>query len=53
MTIMTVTGPIEDSALGVTQTHEHLLINLYGTVMVWNYSAFDDVNLAIDEVAAF
>jgi phosphotriesterase-related protein len=53
MTIMTVTGPIEDSELGVTQTHEHLLINLSGTVLVWNYSAFDDVDLAIDEIAAF
>jgi predicted metal-dependent phosphotriesterase family hydrolase len=53
MTIMTVLGPIADHALGVTQTHEHLLINLYGTVTVWNYSAFDDVNLAIDEIAAF
>ena len=53
MTIMTVTGPIEDDELGVTQTHEHLLINLYGTVLVWNYSAFDDPSLAIDEIAAF
>ena len=53
MTIMTVTGPIEDDELGVTQTHEHLLINLYGTVMVWNYSAFEDVDLAIQEIGAF
>jgi predicted metal-dependent phosphotriesterase family hydrolase len=53
MTIMTVTGPIEDHELGVTQTHEHLLINLYGTVLVWNYSAFEDPGLAIDEIAAF
>lgn len=53
MTIMTVTGPIEDGELGVTQTHEHLLVNLYGTVLVWNYSAFDDPSLAIDEIAAF
>lgn len=53
MTIMTVLGPIEDHELGRTQTHEHLLISLYGTLSVWNYSAFDDVNLAIDEIAAF
>ena len=53
MTIMTVTGPIEDDQLGVTQPHEHLLINLSGTVLVWNYSAFDDPTLAIDEIAAF
>jgi phosphotriesterase-related protein len=53
MTIMTVLGPIADDELGVTQTHEHLLINLYGTVTVWNYSAFDDVPLAIDEIGAF
>lgn len=53
MTIMTVLGPIEDHELGVTQTHEHLLINLYGTVAVWNYSAFEDVALAVDEVRSF
>jgi phosphotriesterase-related protein len=53
MTIMTVRGPIADDALGVTQPHEHLLINLYGTIQVWNYSAFEDVSLAIDEIAAF
>lgn len=53
MTIMTVTGPIEDAELGVTQTHEHLLISLYGTVLVWNYSAFEDPELAIQEIAAF
>jgi phosphotriesterase-related protein len=53
LSIMTVLGPIPDDELGVTQTHEHLLINLYGTVMVWNYSAFEDRGLAIDEIAAF
>ena len=53
MTIMTVRGPIDDGELGVTQPHEHLLINLYGTVMVWNYSAFEDESLAIDELASF
>jgi phosphotriesterase-related protein len=53
MTIMTVTGPIEDHELGVTQPHEHLLISLYGTVLVWNYSAFDDPELAAEEIGAF
>ena len=42
MTIMTVLGPIEDDQLGVTQPHEHLLVNLYKTVTVWNYAAFED-----------
>ena len=46
MTIMTVLGPIEDDQLGVTQPHEHLLINLYRTVAVWNYAAFEDEALA-------
>lgn len=53
MTIMTVLGPIEDHQLGVTQPHEHLLVNLYGTVMVWNYAAFEDEGLAVEELAAF
>jgi len=53
MTIMTVRGPIDDSDLGVTQTHEHLLINLYATVTAWNYSAFEDETLAVDELASF
>ena len=50
MTIMTVLGPIEDDELGVTQPHEHLLVNLYKTVTVWNYSAFEDEALAIEEL---
>jgi predicted metal-dependent phosphotriesterase family hydrolase len=53
MAVMTVTGPVEAADLGITQPHEHLLINLYGTVMVWNYSAFEDVDLAIQEIGAF
>jgi phosphotriesterase-related protein len=53
MAVMTVLGPIEADQLGITQPHEHLLINLYKTVTVWNYSAFDDESLAIDEIAAF
>jgi phosphotriesterase-related protein len=53
MTIMTVLGPIADEDLGITQPHEHVLINLYGTVMVWNYSAFEDESLAADELGAF
>lgn len=53
MTIMTVLGPIADEDLGVTQPHEHILINLYGTVMVWNYAAFEDEALASDELASF
>ena len=42
VTIMTVLGPIEDDQLGVTQPHEHLVINLYRTVAFWNYAAFED-----------
>ncbi len=53
MTIMTVLGPIEDDQLGVTQPHEHVLINLYKTVTVWNYAAFEDEALAIRELGAF
>jgi phosphotriesterase-related protein len=53
MTIMTVRGPIADEDLGVTQPHEHVLVNLYGTVMVWNYSAFEDEALAAQELASF
>lgn len=53
MTIMTVLGPIEDDQLGVTQPHEHLLVNLYKTVTVWNYAAFEDEALAIEELGAF
>ncbi len=53
MTIMTVLGPIEDDQLGVTQTHEHLLINLHKTVAFWNYAAFEDEALAADELGAF
>lgn len=53
MTIMTVLGPIADEELGVTQPHEHVLVNLYGTVMVWNYSAFEDEALAAQELQSF
>lgn len=53
MTIMTVLGPIDDADLGITQPHEHLLVNLYGTVQLWNYSAFEDEGLAIEELAAY
>ena len=53
MTIMTVLGPIDDDRLGITQPHEHLLVNLYRTVTVWNYAAFEDEALAIEELAAF
>ncbi len=53
MTIMTVRGPIEDDQLGITQPHEHLLVNLHGTVTVWNYSAFEDEVLAAEELRSF
>jgi phosphotriesterase-related protein len=53
MTIMTVRGPIEDAELGITQPHEHILVDLYGTVTVWNYSAFEDEALAAEELASF
>ena len=53
MTVMTVLGPIADEELGVTQPHEHVLVNLYGTVMVWNYSAFEDEALAAQELQSF
>jgi predicted metal-dependent phosphotriesterase family hydrolase len=53
VTIMTVLGPIEDDELGVTQPHEHLVINLYRTVAFWNYAAFEDEALTIEELGSF
>lgn len=53
MTVMTVLGPVDEADLGITQTHEHLLVNLYGTVAFWNYSAFEDVDVAVDELRSF
>jgi predicted metal-dependent phosphotriesterase family hydrolase len=53
MTIMTVLGPIDDDQLGITQPHEHLLINLYRTVAFPNYAAFEDEALAVEELRSF
>ncbi len=47
MRMMTVQGPIDPDDLGFTQTHEHLICNMY-----WVTGAVDDLlndeNLAIE-----
>jgi predicted metal-dependent phosphotriesterase family hydrolase len=54
VSVMTVRGPVPASELGVTQTHEHLLLNVE-----WIDSRFsldgilDDEALAIEELGAF
>jgi phosphotriesterase-related protein len=50
--VTTVLGPIAPEALGVTQPHEHLLVDLFG--MAGSYDTIlDDVPLAIAELSAF
>jgi predicted metal-dependent phosphotriesterase family hydrolase len=52
MLVMTVRGPIDPDKLGVTQTHEHLLCNMY-----WKTGTVDDLlndeSLATDEIINF
>ena len=50
--VTTVLGPITPEALGVTQPHEHLFVDLFG--MAGSYDTIlDDVPLAIAELGAF
>jgi predicted metal-dependent phosphotriesterase family hydrolase len=50
--VMTVLGPIDVTELGVTQPHEHVLVDLFD--MKGSYDTIlDDVPLAVEEVARF
>ena len=47
MRIMTVSGPVAPEELGLTLTHEHIIVDLRH----WGYDGIlDDVDLAIDEL---
>ena len=54
MDIMTVTGPIGPHALGFTQPHEHVLVDLSLAKGRWDYEGtLVDVEIAIEEVRAY
>lgn len=51
---MTVTGPISPDALGFTQPHEHVLVDLSLAKGRWDYEgSLVDVEIAIEEVRAY
>ena len=50
--ITTVTGPISPDELGITQMHEHILLDVYPTR--WGYSSvLDDIDVSIEEVREY
>ena len=52
MEIMTVLGPIAPEQMGITQTHEHLLVDFYEFVR--DYGAIlDDEDVAVEELGYF
>src|SRR5579863_10367693 len=54
MDVITVTGPISPSALGFTQPHEHVLVDLSLAKGRWDYEGtLVDVEIAIEEVRAY
>ena len=50
---MTVTGPVESSAVGQTMMHEHLMSPVNDYSMSGFASGMDDVDIAIEEVLAY
>ncbi len=52
MRVMTVLGPVSPEALGVTLTHEHILIDLRHSAYAFD-AILDDVDLAIDELRVY
>lgn len=51
MRVMTVNGPVEPSALGVTHCHEHVLVDLRHSLSKFD-AILDDEELAVDELHA-
>jgi phosphotriesterase-related protein len=51
MRVMTVNGPVEPSALGVTHCHEHVLVDLRHSLSKFD-AILDDEELAVDELRA-
>jgi len=50
--IITVNGRIEPGQLGITQMHEHIILDVYPTR--WGYSAvLDDIEVSIDEIKKY
>ena len=52
MNVNTVSGPIHVDELGITLTHEHLLIDLYRVTSIGDH-LLDDPELAVQELAPF
>ena len=52
MRVMTVLGPVAPEALGVTLTHDHLIIDLRHSLYAFD-AVLKDVELAIDELRHF
>jgi len=50
--VMTVRGPVDANQLGVTLTHEHLLIDLYRVTSIGDH-LLDDPEIAIEELRPF
>lgn len=54
MTVMTVLGPIADSALGHVQAHEHVFLDLGRAPYRWDYEGLlDDPAVAVEELSAY
>lgn len=53
MSVMTVSGPVDADALGVTLPHEHLLIDLYRVFQPHREMMLNDVDLAVAELSRF
>lgn len=52
MKLMTVRGPIAPDEMGITLTHEHLLIDLYEVIHSYD-ATLDDIDLAVEELEYF
>src|SRR5262249_6339464 len=52
MRVMTVRGPVDPEELGVTLTHDHIIIDLRHSLYAFD-ALLNDVDLAIDELKAF
>ena len=52
---VTVLGPVAPEELGITQMHEHLIVDMYGPLRnpLYRDYVLDDVDLAVDELSAF
>jgi predicted metal-dependent phosphotriesterase family hydrolase len=50
--VMTVTGPVRPSELGITHSHEHVFWDYFKMIKSYD-CVFDDTDIAIDELSIF